>query len=156
MSDGGATPSQTVGPYFAIGLTWQDGPVVAEEGVTIWGHVLDGAGDPLPDAVIETWQSDPPAHADFRGFARAATDDDGRWEIRTLRPGGDTPFLDVSVLGRGLLHRLVTRIYFDAANAPDFVPEDRRETLVAQPDGEDRWRFDIRLQGKNETVFFAL
>ena len=67
-----------------------------------------------------------------------------------------SPFLDVSVFARGLLHRVVTRIYFDPADVPEFVPEGRRATLVAQPDGEDRWRFDIRLQGEGETVFFAL
>jgi protocatechuate 3,4-dioxygenase, alpha subunit len=150
------TPSQTVGPYFDIGLPWDDGPVAAVDGVTVWGHVLDGAGEPVPDAMIETWQADPPVADGFRGFTRAGTDDDGRWEIRTRRPGGDTPFLDVTVLGRGMLHRVVTRIYFDAAGVPDSVPADRRDTLVALPDGDDRYRLDIRLQGEGETVFFAL
>jgi protocatechuate 3,4-dioxygenase alpha subunit len=153
----GETPSQTVGPYFAIGLPWDDGPnAVAEGGIEISGHVLDGAGDPIADAMIETWQADPPVSESFRGFTRAGTDEDGRYAIRTLQAGGETPFIDVSVFGRGMLHRVVTRIYFDAAQVPDAVPAERRVTLVAQADGEDRWRFDIRLQGEGETVFFAL
>ena len=152
----GATPSQTVGPYFAIGLPWEDGPSACADGVAVWGHVLDGAGAPVPDAMIETWQADPPAGEGFRAFTRAATDDDGRWEIRTRRPGGETPFLDVSVFGRGMLQRVVTRIYFDPTDVPDTVAQERRATLLAQPDGEDRFRFDIRLQGEGETVFFAI
>jgi protocatechuate 3,4-dioxygenase alpha subunit len=157
LSDGGPTPSQTVGPYFAIGLPWDDGPsAVRAGGIEIWGHVLDGAGDPIRDALVETWQADPPADEGFRGFTRAGTDDDGRWAVRTVLPGGETPFLDVSVFGRGMLHRVVTRIYFDLSDVLDAVPEDRRATLVAQPDGEDRYRFDIRVQGEGETVFFAV
>jgi protocatechuate 3,4-dioxygenase alpha subunit len=153
----GETPSQTVGPYFAIGLPWDAGPnAVADGGIVIWGHVLDGAGDPVPDAMIETWQTDPPVTDGFRGFTRAGTDDDGRYEIRTLPPEGGTPFIDVSVFGRGMLHRVVTRMYFEIADVPGAVPEARRATLVAQPDGDDRWRFDIRIQGEGETVFFAL
>ena len=156
MNDGGPTPSQTVGPYFEIGLPWDGGAVAAAEGITVWGHVVDGAGDPVPDALLETWQADPSPGDGFRGFTRVGTDEDGRWEIRTLLPGGQTPFLDVSVLGRGMLQRVVTRVYFDAGDVPQFVPEGRRGTLVAIPDGEDRYRFDVRLQGEGETVFFAL
>jgi protocatechuate 3,4-dioxygenase alpha subunit len=129
--------------------------VAADDGATIWGHVLDGAGEPVPDAMIETWQADPPPGEGFRGFARTGTDDHGRWEIRTRIPGGATPFIDVSVLGRGMLHRVVTRIHFDLAGVLETVPAARRATLVAQPDGDDRYRFDIRLQGEGETVFFA-
>lgn len=152
----GPTPSQTVGPYFSIGLPWEEGPSACADGIVVRGYVLDGAGNPVPDAMIETWQVDPPAGQGFRGFTRAGTDDDGRWEIRTRRPGGDTPFIDVSLFGRGMLHRVVTRIYFDVADVPDSVPEDRRETLVARDEGDDAWRFDIRLQGEGETVFFAV
>jgi protocatechuate 3,4-dioxygenase alpha subunit len=122
--------------------------------------VFDGAGEPIRDAMIETWQSNPPAGSGFRAFTRAATDDDGRWAIRTLRPGGDTPFLDVSVFARGMLHRCVTRIYFAdeaGANSADpvlaTVPEQRRGTLLAQP-ADGGYRFDIHLQGPSETVFF--
>jgi protocatechuate 3,4-dioxygenase alpha subunit len=176
------TPSQTVGPYFAIGLTWPDGPFVVPEGtdgaIRIRGRVTDGEGRPVPDAVVETWQADADGRFDhpddprgaatgFRGFGRAATDRDGRFAILTVRPGpvpgpdGTTqaPHIAVSVFARGLLNRVVTRIYFPdqaEANAADpilaTVPEARRATLVAQG-AEDDYRFDVRLQGEDETVF---
>ena len=167
-----ATPSQTVGPYLALGLPWGGGPsAVTPEtpGATrISGLVLDGAGEPIPDALVETWQSDPPAGEAFRGFARCPTDDDGEWHVVTLRPGpvpgldgrNQAPHLAVSVFARGLLHRVVTRIYFadlSEANEADpvlaSVPSTRRDTLLAQPT-DDGYRFDIRLQGAGETVFF--
>jgi len=184
----GLTPSQTVGPFQSIGLPWPDGPEVvdpATEGaITITGRVLDGASEPVPDALVETWQSAPDgsfAHPDdprgggvpgFRGFGRSATDARGRYRIVTLRPGAlpapgggtEAPHLDVTVLARGLLDRVVTRIYFaaeEAANAADpvlaTVPAARRRTLIATPEpgGEaGRFRFDIRLQDPQETVFF--
>ena len=146
------TPSQTVGPFFSICLTqWPAGPVAAADGVRIGGHVLDGAGDPVPDAMLETWQTAPE-----RAFARCGTDDEGRWAVTTRK----APFIDVSVFARGLLNRVVTRIYFaDEDNSADpvfnNVPEDRRETLLARPDG-DGYRFDVILQGEGETVFFAI
>jgi protocatechuate 3,4-dioxygenase, alpha subunit len=170
------TPSQTVGPFFAIGLPWPEGPNAAagdEPGsFVISGVVTDGEGEPISDAVIETWQPD--ASGDFaerpgfRGFARAPTDDAGFWAIRTVKPGrvpgadGEpaAPHIDVSVFGRGLLHRCVTRIYFadeEAANREDAVlasvPPHRRDTLLATPT-DDGYRFDIHLQGERETVFF--
>jgi protocatechuate 3,4-dioxygenase, alpha subunit len=138
------TPSQTVGPFFSICLTqWLAGPVADPGGVTIGGHVLDGAGDVVPDAMIETW--------DGELFARAGTDDEGRWEVTTRK----APHINVNVFARGLLNRVVTRIYFDADAVPDSVPEDRRDTLVAKPEG-DGYRFDIVLQGDGETVFFQV
>lgn len=167
-----ATPSQTVGPYLALGLPWEDGPSAVAPGTTaairIAGHVLDAAGDPVPDALVETWQSDPPAGPHFRGFARCPTGDAGEWHVVTLRPGavpgpGSTrqaPHVAVSVFARGLLQRVVTRIYFadsEADNAADpvlaSVPSARRDTLLAQRT-DDGYRFDIRLQGPGETVFF--
>jgi protocatechuate 3,4-dioxygenase alpha subunit len=189
----GLTPSQTVGPFLAIGLPWPDGPQVVPPGtpgaIVISGRVLDGAGDAVPDALVETWQAAPDgtfAHPDdpragnaltgFRGFGRCATDADGRWHVDTLRPGQvpapggglQAPHLDVSVFARGLLDRLVTRIYLadeEAANAADPVLasiEDpvRRATLIAEPgEGPGQFRFDIQLQGRAgpaglETVFF--
>lgn len=174
----GSTPSQTVGPYLSIGLPWEDGPTVVPEGTpgAVWirGVVTDGAGAPVPDALIETWQADPDGRFDhpddprgakpgFRGFGRCPTDDDGRYGILTLLPGavpGQAPHIDVSVFARGLLHRVVTRIYFPdnaEANAADpvlaTVPEERRHTLVAEKT-DDGYRFDVRLQGEGETVFF--
>ncbi len=187
----GITPSQTVGPFLAIGLPWPDGPCVVPPGtpgaIAITGQVFDGNGTPVPDALVETWQADPdsrfdhpddprgaaaPAAAGFRGFGRSATDPDGNYQISTLRPGAlpcpdgriEAPHLDVSVFARGLLDRVVTRIYFpaDQANAADPVlaaieNPARRATLiaVANPDRpESEFRFDIWLQGERETVFF--
>jgi protocatechuate 3,4-dioxygenase alpha subunit len=166
------TPSQTVGPYFSIGLPWPDGPEVVPEGTAgaIWlrGTVVDGAREPIPDALIETWQADADGQYEtlgFRGLGRCPTDADGKWAIRTVKPGaagGQAPHVAVSVFARGLLHRVVTRIYFadeDAANAADPVlaglDEAARATLVAARDG-DGYRFDVRLQGDDETAFFAV
>jgi protocatechuate 3,4-dioxygenase alpha subunit len=163
------TPSQTVGPFFSIGLAWEDGPFVVPEGTpgSFWirGVVYDGAGDPVPDAVIESWQPNPEgrfADAGFRGFGRSGTDDQGRFTILTMKPGpvDGAPHIDVSVFARGLLQRVVTRIYFsdeDAANAADpalaALSEPARATLIAAA-ADDGYRFDIRLQGERETVFF--
>jgi protocatechuate 3,4-dioxygenase alpha subunit len=186
--DLGLTPSQTVGPFLAIGLPWPDGPEVVDPGadgaITISGRVLDGAGAAVPDALVETWQAAPNgsfAHPDdprgggdagFRAFGRSATDAAGRYHIVTLRPGAlpgpaggtEAPHLDVSVFARGLLDRVVTRIYFadeQSANVADpvlvAVDPDRRDTLIATPKpggGPGAFRFDIRLQDPRETVFF--
>jgi protocatechuate 3,4-dioxygenase alpha subunit len=181
------TPAQTIGPFFSVGLIWANGPDVVAEGtpgaVRIGGRVLDGAGDPVPDALIETWQADPEgcfAHPDdprgsgdegFRGFGRSATDAAGRWAVRTVKPGPvpapeggvEAPHLDVSVFARGLLHRVVTRIYFPDeadANAADpvlcSIPDpSARARLMAVPEG-DGLRFDIHLQGDQETPFLAI
>jgi protocatechuate 3,4-dioxygenase, alpha subunit len=182
------TPSQTVGPYFAIGLPWDGGPSAVLDGtpgaITISGVIYDGAGDPVPDHLIETWQADPEGRfADlhghgggsqlegFRGFARCGHEDgDGSYRIATVKPGSvpgpsgsmQAPHIDVSVFARGMLHRCVTRIYFadePDANAGDSilagVPADRRHTLFAQPT-DDGYQFDIRLQGHEETVFFSV
>ena len=182
------TPSQTVGPYFAIGLPWPDGPHTLPEqtpgAIKITGTVYDGAGEPVPDSLIEIWQADPegrfadlhgyggPSRLDgFRGFARYGQEDgDGVFEIVTVKPGSvpglggamQAPHIDVSVFARGMLHRCVTRIYFadeEDANALDpvlaRVPAERRATLLAQR-VEGGYHFDIRLQGPGETVFFAV
>jgi len=188
----GTTPSATVGPYLAIGLTWPDGEWAAAEdtpgGFWIRGRVLDGAGDAVPDAMVETWQADPDggfaspedprgaaSYPGFRGYARAQTLT-GEYGVFTLKPGRvpdgegglQAPHVDVSVFARGLLDRVVTRIYFAdeaEANAQDDVlrslPDDEsRQTLIAQPSG-DGYVLDIHLQdcadkGMRETVFFAV
>ena len=161
---GGLTPSQTVGPFFSIGLPFETGPYACAEDApdVIWvrGTVYDGAGDPVPDALIETWQTSP---SDFRGFTRCGTGKDGAYAIRTRRPGpvpgpdGRTqaPHLAVSVFARGLLDRVVTRIYFADDDDPILSTVDplRRPTLIAT-EQDDGYRFDIRLQGEGETVFF--
>jgi protocatechuate 3,4-dioxygenase alpha subunit len=183
------TPSQTVGPYFSIGMPWEDGPNAVAPGtpgaIVIRGTVYDGAGKPVPDSLIETWQADgdgqfadlhghggPSSASGFRGFARWGVEDgDGSFELVTLKPGpvpgpGGTlqaPHIDVSVFARGMLHRVVTRIYFGdepESNERDpvlaSVPEERRATLLARAAADGVYSFDIHLQGANETVFFAL
>jgi protocatechuate 3,4-dioxygenase, alpha subunit len=155
------------------------GEAVTGESVWLTFFVLDGDGTPVPDAMIELWQADAEgnynsrsasAGAVFGGFGRQATGEDGSCTFETIRPGRvpgpddslQAPHINVSVFGRGLLNRLSTRVYFagDAANATDpilaLVPESRRSTLLAQPDPgrAGRWRFEIRLRGENETVFF--
>jgi protocatechuate 3,4-dioxygenase, alpha subunit len=142
----GETPSQTVGPYLSLGLPWNDGPVADPEGVRVSGRVLDGAGAPIGDALVESWQRDPPA------FARCPTDDEGRWHVVVPR----APYLAVHVFARGLLRHLTTRIYLDSPTDDPVlasVPADRRDTLLAQRT-DDGYRFDIRIQGDRETVFF--
>lgn len=176
MNRPGLTPSQTVGPFFGIGLNFSDGPyaVPVETPGAIWirGRVTDGAGDPVPDALIETWQSDPAPGDGFRGFTRTPTDPDGQYALRTLKPGPvpgrngsatQAPHLVVSVFARGLLDRLVTRVYFAdeaQANAADPVLREvaddaARATLIADAT-EDGYVFDICLQGAGETVFFSI
>jgi protocatechuate 3,4-dioxygenase, alpha subunit len=137
------TPSQTVGPYLAIGLPWERGAVADAGGVRISGVVYDGAGAPIPDALVETWQHDPPA------YARCPTDDEGRWHVIVPH----APCLAVHVFARGLLRHLTTRICLDESAVPVSVPADRRDTLLADRT-DDGYRFDIRIQGPGETVFF--
>jgi len=180
------TPSQTVGPYLHLGLTdRQSLSRVADDrakGERVWliFRVLDGEGLPVPDAMIELWQADSEgnyAHHDssadgagFGGFGRQATAEDGSCTFETIRPGcvagpGKTvqaPHINVSILGRGILKRLSTRLYFagEPANAADpilaLVPDNRRPTLLAHPDTArtSNWIFDVRLRGEGETVFF--
>lgn len=164
-----STPSQTVGPFLSIVLPWPDGPAAVPEGtlgaMLITGQLTDGAGVAVPDGLVETWQSAPDL------FGRCATDINGTFWIRTVKPPAlpapdgavEAPHIDVSVFSRGLLQRLVTRVYFPdepAANAADPVlsslsaDDQALLTAVAQPDGT--LRFDIRLQGDHETPFFAV
>ncbi|GAA1846646.1 protocatechuate 3,4-dioxygenase subunit alpha [Pseudonocardia ailaonensis] len=179
------TPSQTVGPFLTLGLEWPKGADVVPPGtpgtITVSGYLYDGAGDPVPDGLVETWQADPDGRFDhpddprgavaptvpgFLGFGRCCTDPEGRWEIRTLLPGalpgGEAPHLDVSVFARGLLDRVVTRIYFAGRpeNATDpllaSLPAVRRDTLVAEKTGPEEYRLDIHLQGDRETVFLQV
>lgn len=183
------TPSQTVGPFLSIALRWPDGPYVVPEGTpgAVWlrGRVLDGAGEAVVDALVETWQADPAGRFDhpddprgargsavpgFRGFGRSETRT-GEWAIHTVKPGRvptadgrlQAPHVDVSVFARGLLDRVVTRIYFAdeaGANRDDPVlacltDDAARATLLAQPSG-DGYRLDVVLQGSDETTFFSV
>jgi protocatechuate 3,4-dioxygenase alpha subunit len=160
------SPSQTVGPYFAIALPWKDGGRVTGctgERIVLEGRVLDGAGQPVPDALVETWQEpdrDAPASADGKphGFGRASADASGVYRIETAMPRGAVPYLDVTIFARGLLKHLHTRVYFadearvrgEAAMAP--LAASPRLARKSAP-GEYGW--DVRLQGEGETVFFA-
>jgi protocatechuate 3,4-dioxygenase alpha subunit len=180
------TPSQTVGPFFKPALirSGQESLVTAStrgERVAIEGCVLDGDAAAVSDAMIELWQAnadgcyDHPEEfqekiydPDFRGFGRSATDERGRFRFHTIKPGPvagpgtvlQAPHINVSIFARGLLKRLVTRIYFpdEPLNAGDAVlnavAPARRSTLVAQVDRPGVLRFDIVLQGEHETVFF--
>ena len=184
------TPSQTVGPFFYFGLTTQErcipciaGPQVKGQRLWLRCRVLDGAGEPLNDAMVEIWQADSQGkynhpddpqpggtEAGCRGFGRMGTDEKGECEFETIKPGRvpgpggvrQAPHLSVAVFARGMMKQLYTRIYFagDTSNGDDpvlaLVPQDRRESLMATPDPAraDAWRFDVRLQGESETVFF--
>jgi protocatechuate 3,4-dioxygenase, alpha subunit len=182
------TPYQTVGPYFKIGLEafYRDdltGPNTPGQVIEIAGSVIDADGVSVPDAVFEFWQADAegrypqrpqrkPFDGPFVGFGRVPTNGDGHFRFRTIKPGAvqadapacQAPHILVSVFLRGLLHRLVTRIYFndEAANADDpvlrSVEERRRNSLVARanPSQPGRYEWNILLQGDNETVFFDL
>ena len=162
------TASQTVGPFLHIALADPQARYAVEAGsvgaIVVRGAVTDGAGAPVADAVVETWQID-------ELFARCCTDGDGHYEIHTRKPPPvptldgtpQAPHLSVSVFARGLLDRVVTRIYFGdevAANEADptlaIVSADRRPRLVAEPDADGGYRLDIRLQGDDESVFFSI
>lgn len=161
------TPSQTVGPFFHDCLLRSDAVTRGDapgRRIRIVGTVYDGAGDGVPDAVIEAWQGST--------FSRVGTEVGGEYAFSTVDPsvvdasqGTDAPHIDVVVFARGLLNQLVTRIYFpdEPANSRDpvlqLVPAARRATLMAQRDTSiagdaSTYRFDIVLQGGMETVFF--
>jgi len=154
------TPSQTAGPFFGFALPFEnDADAAARESrdaIRVEGQVLDGAGEPISDALVEASQDDQ--------FARCRTDGEGAFHFALNKPvvSDGAPFFNITVFARGLLRHLQTRMYFpeeDAANRVDqvmqLVDESRRPTLVARRDG-DILHFDIRLQGDGETVFFAL
>ena len=182
------TSSQTIGPYLHIGMTWLVDEKMAVEGVsgqriTLTGRMIDADGTPVNDAMVEIWQANShgryhhpddtrelPLDQAFSGFGRVYTDEDGRFRFHTIKPGrvpgpdGTTqaPHIAVSVFARGLLDRVVTRIYFAdeaAANTADpllaGIDPAAAATLIAQPvDGG--YRFDVHLQGPDETAFFAI
>jgi protocatechuate 3,4-dioxygenase alpha subunit len=158
------TPSQTVGPYFSLGLLDRAARELVPGGIRITGRVLDGAGEPVPDALVEIWQADEEGRyrPDF-GWGRSGCDEEGRFAFVTAKPGpvdGQAPHLTVLVFARGLLKPVLTRMYFpdeQSANADDPVLAalDDGSSLVARST-DDGLEFDIRLQGEAETVFFAV
>lgn len=175
------TPGQTVGPFFALGLPYPGDselvPPTAPGAVALIGTVYDGAGVGIPDALVELWQTDTRGHvprtagslrrdgSTFTGFGRASTDAAGHYGFTTVVPGateaGRPPFFAITVFARGLLHRLFTRAYlpsgaFDADPLLSTLDMARRDTLVCGVESElggTEYRFDIHLQGPNETVF---
>jgi protocatechuate 3,4-dioxygenase alpha subunit len=200
------TPSQTVGPFFAYGLTpkgrakwdpngtyaWKETvgdnlvtPDVSGERISIEGQIVDGDGQPINDAMIEIWQADGQGryanprdsralpNATFKGFGRSATNKYGVFGFETIKPGSvpgpngkpQAPHIVFCIFSRGMLRQIYTRMYFEdeAGNANDpilaIVPADRRGTLIAKKQAGSnppRYRFDIRVQGGNETVFFEV
>ncbi|WP_375399461.1 protocatechuate 3,4-dioxygenase subunit alpha [uncultured Amnibacterium sp.] len=176
----GQTPSQTVGPFFGYALPYTGGPqlvpAVRPDAIRLHGTVFDGAGAPIPDALLELWQPDASGalvrragsrrreRGDFTGFGRAAVDVEGNYEFVTILPGpiggSAAHWALLTVFARGLLHHLFTRAYFverDGAVPSDALlqrlPADRRDTLLAREHQHGRYRFDIHLQGDSETVF---
>jgi len=204
MSD--ITPSQTVGPFFAYGLSpkgrcqwdpngtysWKETvgdnlvtPDAAGEKIRIEGCITDGDGMPINDAMIEIWQADAQGryasprddrarpNTQFKGFGRSATDKNGVYSFDTIKPGAvpgpngqqQAPHIVVCIYSRGMLRQVYTRLYFEgeAANNADpilkLVPAERRGTLIAHKEsrgGQALFRFDIRVQGEGETVFFDI
>jgi protocatechuate 3,4-dioxygenase alpha subunit len=186
------TPSQTVGPFYAIGLTRQPMNAMATESsqgthIRIEGQVFDGDGAAIPDVMVEIWQAnaygrynhpddkqEKPLDPTFTGWGRSGTDDKCFYRFDTIKPGPvpgnddsvQAPHINVAILARGMLVHAFTRIYFsdESANANDPVlnsikNKKRRSTLIAsrgERDGKIIYRFDIRLQGDNETVFFDM
>ena len=189
MTEPGVTPSQTAGPYLRIGLLRDFvTPNVVDpadpRAITIRGQLTDAAGDGVPDGMVEIWQANTagryrhpaddrnelPLEDGFLGFGRSGTEDDGRFELVTVKPGPvpwpnggmQAPHLEVAVFARGLLKHAVTRLYFPdeaEANAADPVlsrlsPQQRATLVAVAEDGG--LRFDIRLQGPGHTTFFAV
>jgi protocatechuate 3,4-dioxygenase alpha subunit len=179
----------TVGPFFHSVLPWKGGGEMAKpetkgERIQILGRVLDAEGKPINDAMIELWQAnaagkydhpedDQPGERDpsFHGFGRVTADAEGYFRVDTIRPGsvrglGNTmqaPHIEISIFARGVLKRLVTRLYFEGDPANDTDPvlgliddAERRRSIMATPDSAEpsRWLLTIHLGGPNETVFF--
>jgi protocatechuate 3,4-dioxygenase alpha subunit len=154
------TPSQTVGPFFHEALRWADGGTIARgaggKRIVLTGKLADGGGNPVGDAMVEAWQSNPP------GFGRVETAKDGTYRFETTLPAGAAPSIDIAIFARGLLKPLRTRVYLggeaSARADPALKPlgdSPRVRTLVATPAGDAQFRWDVRLQGEGETVFFA-
>lgn len=186
------TPSQTVGPFYAIGLTGRTMNVLATDAtqgqrIRVEGRVFDGDGKPIPDAMVEIWQAnaygrynhpddkqEKPLDPSLTGWGRSGTDENCFYSFDTIKPGpvpgpGDSvqaPHINVAVFARGMLVHAFTRLYFSDEPANELDPilkrvknKARRSTLIAartEQNGKPVYRFDIRLQGKDETVFFDM
>lgn len=178
------TPSQTVGPYYGIGLPFKDDnllvPMGRSDSLLLWGYVFDGNGEPVIDAHLEIWQADSSGQVSrsegsirrdgtFTGYGRTTTDETGRYWFNTTTPGSvvspragsSAAFISMGVFARGLLDRLMTRIY---VRSPELEKDsllqklepNRAQTLIGNFMQDGSLRFDIHLQGENETVFLNL
>ena len=180
MSKLTATPGQTVGPFYGYALPYEKDRELLAPGspgsVRLQGTVYDGAGHPIPDAILEIWQPDSEGNIirrtgslvrdgyTFTGFGRSAVGNSGVYTFTTVNPGPTKPgaaaFISVAVFARGLMNRLFTRIYLpenEEALAADpllsSLDPERRKTLIARRDADGGLTWDIRLQGEGETVF---
>ena len=176
------TPGQTIGPFYGYALPYEKGHELVNQAspdsVRLHGVVYDGDGTPIPDSMLEIWQADQDGNVPandgsllrdgytFTGWGRVAVDNVGHYTFTTVNPGatedGKAPFIMLTVFARGLLNRLFTRIYLPEdtealANDPLLasLPDERRQTLIATREQDGSLRFDIRLQGENETVFLS-
>ena len=170
-----ATANQTIGPYWHLidDPTWADLTRFGAEGekIVLTGSVVDGGATPVVDAAIEIWQSNPAASDTFPAFGRCRTDQGGWFRFTTLKPGPvpglgnaqQAPHVAITIMARGLLQGLATRLYFQGEPLNETDPvlsmiedEARRNTLIARSVSPGTWHLDIRLQGDNETVFMAI
>jgi len=176
------TPGQTIGPFYGYALPYEGGERLVERthpgAVRLHGTVYDGNGEPIPDALLEIWQADENGtvpstagslHRDgytFTGWGRQTVDNVGYFNFTTVNPGpteeGAAPFIQMVVFARGLLNRLFTRVYLpedtEALNNDRLLSslsEHRRSSLIATREEDGSLRFDVRLQGRDETVFLA-
>ncbi len=176
------TPGQTIGPFYGYALPFEKGGELVNQAhpaaVRLHGVVYDGNGEVIPDSMLEIWQADENGTVvsrdgslvrdgyTFTGFGRVPVDNVGHYTFTTVNPGpteeGKAPFIMLTVFARGLLNRLFTRIYLPEdtealANDPllTSLPADRRKTLIATREADGSLRFDIRLQGEDETVFLS-
>jgi protocatechuate 3,4-dioxygenase alpha subunit len=157
---GTRTPAQTVGPFFHEAMAWPEGQRMTRaeggERVVLQGRVFDGAGAAVPDAMVEAWQADPPGSDACSPIPRAA------FRFETTMPRGSHPCVEVLVFARGLLKPVLTRVYLAPVERARADPalagvrdSPRLATLVAAPAGPGQFRWDVRLQGEGETMFFA-
>lgn len=174
-----ATPGQTVGPFYGFALPYERGHELVDRAtpgaIRLHGTVFDGEGTPIPDSMLEIWQADADGNVSsqpgslirdgytFTGWGRVAVDNVGHYDFTTVNPGsidGKAPFISLVVFARGLLNKLHTRIYLPeneerlAADALlSSLPEERRRTLIATREANGDLRFDVHMQGDDETVF---
>ncbi len=172
------TPGQTIGPFFHFALPFDlDREIVprqSSEAVRLHGYVRDGEGNGLQDAMIEIRQADSSGHVPevagsmrrdgttFTGWGRSSTDPTGHYWFSTVEPGpttaGSAPFIAVTVFARGLLNRLFTRVYLPDPGGDAFLAglgEAERESMIAVREADGSLRFDITLQGPEQSVFLT-